>query len=234
MLDKSNSTTSDLAYLESELDTYFGKITYNLQQNFSKEEAIVKRDNILSKILTDNLPNKEQLLTDLSNLEKFGTVLAEAVDEVDKTLNDGRNSSVFSDIQENQKTKGGVVANDAEIQEFINEYSKPYLTKLCTNTGIIKNKSTQPQSNESTTTLDVQEDKSPSSSPETINRDSEIRKQEQLMEFLGITEEQLSRIDPDIKSTIYNNAVKPILASSNQSSAASKLAPTSTGLETVF
>ncbi len=132
MLDASNGINSDLSYLESEVSDYFEKIFFHLEQNFSenKQQFMDYFIDLMNAIISNQFDNKEQILKELKGLS-HGEVLAEAVDETDKILNDSSKSRLFIELKQRLTIlKGGIIADDDTINGFIKKYSTPYLKEL--------------------------------------------------------------------------------------------------------
>lgn len=132
MLDTSSDINSDLSYLQSKVDSAFDKIFFHLDENLvgDKQQSRQYLGDLMSAIINNNFDNKEEVLEDLKTL-KYGLILAAAVDETDKILNDSSKSQLFIDLKKRLITlKGDVIAGDEIIVEFIQRHSKPYLIKL--------------------------------------------------------------------------------------------------------
>jgi hypothetical protein len=203
MLDASNGINSDLSYLESEVSDYFEKIFFHLDQNFSenKEQFREYFIDLMNAIVSNQFDNKEQVLKELKGLS-HGEVLAEAVDETDKILNDSSKSRLFIELKQRLIIlKGGIIADDDTISGFIKKYSTPYLKELFEEKNVALQELQSSNSQE-----EEKQVRTPSPSPTTHLADSPIRQQENLVatimkSFPSLSREECEGIIQDINET---------------------------------
>ncbi len=206
MLDKSNAINSDLSYLKSKVRGHFDKIFFHLDQNLSENKQEFKGylTDLMDAIITNQFGNKEQVLEELGRLN-HGAVLVEALDETDKILNDSNRSKLFTDLKQRLVTlQGGAIAGDEAIVEFIQKYSKPYLTKLFEEKKAVLEEELKPKPSVSQEE-EEQAASAPSPSPGNPGGDSPLRRKEQLREILGLSQENFERIPSDLRDTMYHN-----------------------------